>query len=180
MKNKKELTAEQLALRRKRQKNDIIRFFAKLIMIVTIGIVTFCFIFGIAIVPDDDMRPIMRGGDIVLYYRNFSALRQNDIVVYRQSESLHCGRVVAMAGDTVAVTSEETLIINGSTMSEQDIFYKTPAYENGITYPIILNNDEYFLLGDYRQNAKDSRYYGAISVNDITGKIITIIRRNNL
>ena len=41
-------------------------------------------------------------------------------------------------------------------------------------------NDEVFVLCDYREGAKDSRYFGPVSKSEIKGKVITIVRRSNL
>jgi len=87
---------------------------------------------------------------------------------------------VAKGGDKVEVTDDSTLKINDSTMIESDIFYSTPKYEDYVEYPLKLQEDEYFILCDYRNGARDSRYFGAVKKNEIEGKVITIIRRSNL
>lgn len=46
---------------------------------------------------------------------------------------------------------------------ENDIFYDTPQYESDTVYPLTLKGGEYFILGDQRENAKDSRYFGAVA-----------------
>ena len=63
---------------------------------------------------------------------------------------------------------------------ENDIYYSTPRYESGITYPVTLAENEVFVLCDYREGAKDSRYFGPVSKSEIKGKVITIVRRSNL
>lgn len=50
----------------------------------------------------------------------------------------------------------------------------------GIVYPVTLAEDEVFVLCDYREGAKDSRYFGPVSKSEIKGKVITIVRRSNL
>ena len=48
------------------------------------------------------------------------------------------------------------------------------------TVPLTLADDEYFILCDYREGAKDSRYFGPICGNEIKGKVITLIRRSGI
>jgi signal peptidase I len=43
-----------------------------------------------------------------------------------------------------------------------------------------LSEDEYFILGDYRTGAKDSRFYGAVTRKEIKGKILAVLRRTGL
>jgi signal peptidase I len=43
-----------------------------------------------------------------------------------------------------------------------------------VVYPITLGEDEYFVLGDNRQNSRDSRAksFGYVNKNDIIGIVI--------
>ena len=67
-----------------------------------------------------------------------------------------------------------------SILLEQNIFYETPQYESEVKYPLQLQEGECFVLGDHREGATDSRYFGAVDTQEIRGKIITVIRRNQL
>ena len=71
-------------------------------------------------------------------------------------------------------------MVNNSVVIENNIFYRTPRYEDGISYPVKLLKNQYFVLCDYREGAKDSRYFGAVDSREIKGKVITVIRRSNL
>jgi len=37
-----------------------------------------------------------------------------------------------------------------------------------------------FILGDYRTQSEDSRDFGAVPLDDIAGKVITVLRRRSL
>ena len=78
------------------------------------------------------------------------------------------------------ITDNNELLVNGAIVLEDNIFYSTPKYEQGISYPVKLMEDEYFILGDFREGAKDSRYFGPIRSKEIKGKVITVLRRNEL
>jgi signal peptidase I len=48
-------------------------------------------------------------------------------------------------------------------------------YAKGLTageVDVILDKDEYFLLGDNRANSRDSRNYGAVKRANIAGKVL--------
>ncbi len=148
-------------------------------MIIMIYIM-FWIIFGLQPMANDDMKPRISAGDLMLFYRLETRINSDDVVVIHKDGKTYTGRIVAKGGDKVEVTDDSTLKINDSTMIESDIFYSTPKYEEYVQYPLQLAEDEYFVLCDYRNGAKDSRYFGAVKKNEIMGKVITIIRRSNL
>ena len=90
------------------------------------------------------------------------------------------GRVVAAPGDTVEVTENQRLIINGNAMIESGIFYTTNAYAGYTEYPVVLGPEEYFILADFRNGGVDSRFFGPVTAGEIRGTVITVVRRNNL
>lgn len=89
-------------------------------------------------------------------------------------------RVVAAPGDTVEVSEEGGLIVNGNTMIEPGIFYPTKPYEGFLEYPVTLGADEYFVMADFRNGGADSRFFGPVRRDEIKGVVITVMRRNNL
>ena len=161
-------------------------------LLILIGILYLLFgvMFGITTVKNEDMSPRMSAGDLVLYYR----LDKHPVagVVYMhlqicqlellasKDDQQYVGRIVAKGGDSVEITEQATVKVNESVVLEQNIFYQTPQYESDVIYPLQLQEQQYFVLGDYREGATDSRYFGAVDTREIKGKIITVIRRNSL
>lgn len=84
--------------------------------------------------------------------------------------------MIATAGDVVDIT-EDGLTINGAPQQEHQIYEKTQRYDTGVDFPIKLREGQIFVLGDSRENASDSRVYGAVDVKDTKGKVMTIVRR---
>ena len=119
----------------------------------------FGFAFGVTPMENDDMSPRISAGDLLLYYRLADDLVTGDVLVFEKDGEQYVGRIVANPGDTVEVTDQATLVVNGSTVLENDIYYTTPKYDNGPAYPVTLAQDEYFILCDYREGARDSRYF---------------------
>ena len=104
----------------------------------------------------------------------------NEVVVLNKNDTIYLGRVIAVGGDTVDITDDATLIVNGNAISEPKIFYTTPRFEGYEEYPQTVPEGEYFILVDRREGGEDSRYYGPVSESEILGKVITAVRRNNL
>ena len=88
------------------------------------------------------------------------------------------GRVIAREGDVVNIDENGTLHVNG-TVQGGEIMYPTYAKE-GIEYPYKVPEDSIFILGDYRTQTEDSRDFEAIPIDDVEGKVITILRRRGL
>ena len=159
---------------------DIAGFFTKLIAIVLLIVLLFGFLFGVTPMENDDMAPRISAGDLLFYYRLADDWVTGDVMVFEKNGEQYVGRIVANPGDTVEVTDQATLVVNGSTVLENDIYYTTPKYDDGPAYPITLAQDEYFILCDYREGARDSRYFGPVKASEIKGKVITVIRRSGL
>ena len=89
-------------------------------------------------------------------------------------------RVIACPGDTVEITEERGLTVNGNSLIEMNIYSVTRPYEGYMEYPVKLGEGEYFVLSDSRNGGVDSRYFGVVKQEEIQGVVITILRRNNL
>ena len=155
-------------------------FLIRLLTLIGMLYLLFGCMFGITTIKNEDMAPRMSAGDLVLYYRLDKHPVAGDVIVYKKKSRQYVGRIVARGGDSVEITEEATVKVNESVVLEQNIFYQTPQYESAVTYPFLLQEQQYFVLGDYREGAMDSRYFGAVDTREIKGKIITVIRRNSL
>ena len=66
-------------------------------------------------------------------------------------------------------------------LEDNESFFKTLPNDNSdIEFPLIVGKDQVFVLNDYRENSEDSRVYGAVNINELSGKIITILRTKNV
>lgn len=177
------IAPEQVIVSRLRHlagREEIASFLVKLVWMAVLLTVLFRGLFGIAAVKNNDMMPRISSGDLVLYYRLEQKLRSQDVVVFEKSGVQYIGRIVAAGGDSVEITEDSYLKVNESTVVESDIYYSTPRYESNVEYPVALGENQYFILGDFRDNAKDSRYFGAVDRGEIKGRVITVIRRSSL
>ena len=178
-------TPEEIIEKRRRRcadAEDIAGFFSKLIAMVVLLALLFGFAFGVTPMENDDMAPRISAGDLLFYYRLADDWTIGDVMVFEKDGEQYVGRIVARGGDTVEVTDQATLVVNGSTVIENDIYYTTPKYDDGPAYPVTLAQDEFFILCDYREGARDSRYFGPVKAGEVKGKgkVITVIRRSGL
>ena len=175
-----------LAKRHKRRMRALKTFLFRTVALLVVLYVLFFHIVGITTIPGRDMYPRLDAGDLLLYYRLERNPKSQDIVVIEKAadsgekaQRFVC-RVVAAPGDTVEVSADKGLCVNGNTLIENNIFYPTDAYEDRMEYPVKLGNGEYFVMADRRNGGMDSRYFGTVKAEEIKGVVITILRRNNL
>ena len=174
---------QETAIKEKKEKQrgpmaPIHRFLINVLVILTLIWATFGFVFGLKTAPNNDMHPRIDQGDLMLFYRLETTIRSHDVVIFTKNDTTYVGRVVALPGETVEVTEEGSLIINDHSVIEPDIYFSTPPYLGFVNYPLTLGNGEYFILADARDGGEDSRYFGAVEKDDISGVVLAVLRRN--
>lgn len=160
--------------------NDLLLLAFKIGLVAAFLIFMTTFFFGITQARDTSMEPAVKEGDLVIYYRPDKSYVTGDAIVVDYNGRLQVRRVVAVAGDTVDISSDGGLIVNGSTQIEADIYTQTLPYTDGITFPVTVGDGEVFVLGDDRTSAEDSRIYGTVSISATKGAVMTVIRRRGI
>ena len=158
---------------------DIVQLLLKISIIILAVFLIFTFLYGIVRINDVSMKPAIKDGDLVMYYRLDKRFISGDVAVFEDDGKTTTGRVVAVAGDTVDIT-KNGLKINGAEKISQDIYFDTTQFKNGVDFPITVGEGQVFLLGDNRPQASDSRIYGCINVKDVRGKVIAVIRSRGI
>ena len=159
---------------------ELLFLFGKIVMIMFMLALLFILVFGVTRVDDMTMAPAMQEGDIVFFQRIGQDYLATDAVVLRYNGEMQVRRVVAVAGDTVDITENQGLVINGLPQQELHIFEETTQFAEGVTFPLVVPEGEVFVLGDSRARSRDSRIYGTVRVDDILGSVVTVIRRRDL
>jgi len=99
---------------------------------------------------------------------------QDDIVAVKdpQDNMLLVKRIIAVPGQTVCLKGGR-VYVDGRLLREPYLLPGTPTYASeGNGNVFISYGDKYFVMGDNRNNSMDSRYFGAVSRQDILGKVV--------
>jgi len=142
-------------------------------------LLAFTLVFGVFRYDDDSMKPAVKGGDLVLFYRLDKRYVKSDTLVLEYQGKKQVRRIVAVAGDEVDIT-DEGLMVNGSLQEEPDIYETTKRFDTGVNFPLTVGQGQVFVLGDAREASSDSRVYGCVNVKDTMGKVMTIVRRRGI
>ena len=100
-----------------------------------------------------------------------SGLDRYDIVVVKQNtnDDLWIKRIIGMPNETIQI-KDGSVYINDKLL-ESDPFKDIKINNPGLaSEKITLGEDEYFVMGDNRNNSRDSRYIGSVNKKQIYGR----------
>lgn len=130
-------------------------------------------------VDGSSMEPTLTNGDNLivdkLSYR-FRDPQRFDIIVFpykHKEKTYYIKRIIGLPGETVQIDEQGDIYINGEILSESYGREIIKAENIGLAAePIVLGEDEYFVMGDNRNNSTDSRFpqVGNIKRGDIIGR----------
>ena len=108
-----------------------------------------------------------------LSYR-FRSPERFEIIVFpyeHRANTYYIKRIIGLPGETVRIDESGTIYINGKALTEN--YGSEPISYAGLAgQEVRLGADEYFVLGDNRNNSEDSRFgdVGNIQRQDIIGR----------
>lgn len=161
---------------------EILSTFIYIIVITGIFLSVRLYVLAPVSVEGASMEPTLQDGDRLLLNK-VGDVDRFDVIVFPSpddSEKQFIKRVIGLPGDEITFT-DQTLFINGenieedyidlSGVSESDLQslnsnFSLASIEGVEEVP----EDAYFVLGDNRVNSKDSRSFGFIDKDEVTGK----------
>ena len=121
------------------------------------------------VVQGDSMNPTYSNGDVMWARKyNVRELERNQVVIVKIDGVLYIKRVIGLPNEKVML-EDGFVYVNGECF-EDKFGYQTSLY-GGAFEEIELGENQYFLLGDNRDDSADSRIWGAVDIDDITGVV---------
>lgn len=151
-----------------------------LVCVIAFGLVWY---FGQKVsVIGDSMNPQLENGDITLINRLVYDVRKpkrGEVIAFKpngnENSHYYIKRVIGLPGETIEYVDGE-ILIDGEAIEED--YNTTKIEELGLLEePITLGKEEYFVLGDDRQNSEDSRManVGNVKQSEIAGKVWLVV-----
>lgn len=171
-----------------------------ILVALIVAIVIKTFFFQAFYIPSGSMIPTLQINDRVLVNKlsyRFGAVERGDILVFDSPEAIDIersfpSRVVRSIGEATGLTSPDTVLIKrviglpGETVAVRD----NQVYVNGnpIAEPylpdgiamrdfdeLVIPADHVFMMGDNRNQSRDSRVFGPIPRDDIVGRAFVTV-----
>lgn len=144
------------------------------------------FVFFFARVEGSSMLGTLKDGEVLFVWRAgyvFGQPQRGDIVICHYPETAEGGyldqkntcyvkRVIGLPGDTVSIR-QGTVYINGEALKES--YLETERIDSQSMEAVVLEEGEYFLMGDNRSDSTDSRRMGAVERGKILGKAVGVV-----
>ena len=155
---------------------EIISFAGYVVFVVLFTYIIVTYVGQRTEVVGSSMYPTLHDGDNLLVdkisYR-FTDIERFDIIVfeYQHEENVYyIKRIIGLPGETVQIT-DGNIYINGELL-EEDYGYEVMESDGLAAEPVTLGENEYFVLGDNRNDSTDSRdpRVGNINRDIIVGK----------
>ena len=142
-----------------------------LISILFIGIVIFFvsnFFYQLCFVEGNSMFPTLKHGDMLIVKKYNLDLKNKDVVLIKKNDFIIIKRLIGIPMDKIEIKDGYVFV--------NDKKFDNIYIENlgNFRNKLVLNKEEYFVLGDNRKDSIDSRYteIGIIKKEQIIGKIL--------
>jgi len=161
------------------EKNSISRSILEVVEIVVIALILSwvlrTFVVEARVIPTGSMLPTIQLQDRVVVDKlvfKWSTIKLGDVVVFHPPETAHSKddfikRVIGLPGDKLEIKNGK-VYINDQALKEPYIA-EQPRYQYG---PVTVPSNEYFVMGDNRNNSADSHEWGYLPYSNITGRTL--------
>jgi signal peptidase I len=184
------------------KKSTIREYFESIVIAVILALFVRTFVVQAFKIPTGSMENNLLIGDHLLVNKFVYApassveravlpigtISRGDVLVFKypeQPDRDFIKRVIGLPGETLEVR-EKKVYINGSPIAEPYAHYLSPASAGSSLHevtssdvrerygPVTIPPDQYFMMGDNRDNSQDSRYWGFLPRANIKGKALLI------
>ncbi|HBE09087.1 MAG TPA: signal peptidase I [Lachnospiraceae bacterium] len=132
-------------------------------------------------VQGDSMLPTLTNNDSLwidkISYR-FTDPKRFDVIIFpprNNDEKIYIKRIIGLPGETVQIDEKGNIFIDGKLLEEDYGLEIIESSRRGVaSSPVILGHNEYFVMGDNRNNSMDSRSssVGNVKRDEIIGKAV--------
>lgn len=132
--------------------------------------------------PSDSMDPTIRSGDrFVVDMRDYEhrSPQRGEVVLFEHDVQGHgtedyVKRIIAIGGDTIEGT-KDGIFLNGKLLNERYAKHESPQEATDtkrVFGPTTVLPEQFFVMGDNRDDSYDSRYFGTVPRSRIEGRLL--------
>lgn len=164
------------------QKN-VLLYLHDLVFLMAVVMLTFMLLFRIVVVSGSSMYNTLLDGDWLLLVSNvfYNEPEYGDIIVARK-DSFRDGepiikRVIATEGQTVDIDFLNGIVYVDGVALEEDYIFTPTTNEEGMQFPLTVEEGCIFVMGDNRGRSLDSRdpEIGLVDEREILGRALFLL-----
>ena len=168
-----EIESEMSQVRSKgRYKQALKGTFGTFIVVAALAvIVAFIFLPVLRITNGHNMEPGLQPGDMIVLVKT-NKVKTGEVCAFYFNNKLLLRRIIAREGDEVEIDTQGYVKVNGEILDENSYISEHALGQCDIEFPFRVPTGQYFVLGDNRDYALDSRAtnFGCIPQDEIYGK----------
>ncbi len=169
---RKQVETERKRYRRQKAYNKALSGTVYVLTIVAaVAVLVATLILPVLQIEGTSMEPTLSNGDIVLLTKT-TRFNRSDLCGFTWNNKLLIKRVIGIPGDWIEIDTDGTVYLNGEKLEEP--YVRQPAFgECDLEFPFQVPAEQYFVVGDMRENSIDSRntLIGCIPKDQIVGKV---------
>jgi len=132
------------------------------------------------------MAPTIKAGEqVTIDYAAYALARPQrwDVIAFKPPTPTNIvvlKRVIALPSETITLTTNG-IVVNGNFLTMPAFLSNAasfppdkllPSMGDVVKFPYTVPSNQYFVIGDNWSNSFDSRYYGAVPVTSILGRVM--------
>ncbi len=142
-----------------------------LVVVAALSLIVATSVIPVMRVYGNSMEPTFHPGQVLLATK-LGDLEQGDLIAFYHNNQVLLKRVIATEGDIVMITEKGDVYVNNILLEEPYVQEKHFGISD-ITFPVKVPEDSFFVMGDQRESAIDSRSseIGMVPREDVIGRI---------
>jgi signal peptidase I len=159
---------------------SIVLYLHDLVYLILAIVLVFILLFRIIVVSGSSMYDTLIDGDYLLLLSNsfYHEPKYGDVIV-ASKDGFDDGapiikRVIATQGQIVDIDFQQGIVYVDGLPLEEDYIYSPTTLDEGMMFPLLVEDNCIFVMGDNRGRSKDSRHpeIGLIDKREVLGKAL--------